>query len=137
MRIGVVLAGQGGALGLMRLPFSLGIGGRLGSGRQYFPWIHIDDLVRIFETAIDEPIEGAINAVAPEAVTNAELTRELGAVLHRPAVIPVPAFAIQLALGEVAGELLDSKRVVPSRLEAMNFEFGQPTLRGALEAELR
>ncbi len=137
VRIGVVLAVSGGALGLMRLPFSLGFGGRLGSGRQYFPWIHIDDLVRIFEAAIDEPIEGAFNAVAPEAVTNADLTRELGEVLNRPAVIPVPAFAIRLALGEIAGELLDSKRVVPARLQERGFTFEQPTLRGALATELR
>ena len=81
-------------------------------------------------------VNGAFNAVAPESVTNADLTRELGEVLKRPAVFPVPAFAIRLLLGEIAGELLDSKRVVPARLEAAGFAFGQPTLRGALEAEL-
>ncbi|MEM9176400.1 MAG: TIGR01777 family oxidoreductase [Myxococcota bacterium] len=136
VRIGVVLDRDGGALGLMRLPFSLGVGGRLGSGRQYFPWIHVDDLVRVLLLAVDEPLEGAINAVGPEAARNSDLTRELGRVLRRPAFIPVPAFAIRLALGDLASELLDSKRVVPARLEAAGFEFDHPTLAGALEAEL-
>jgi len=136
VRIGVVLAREGGALALMRIPFSLGVGGRLGSGRQYFPWIHVDDLVRVFLHCIDEPIEGAVNAVAPEAVTNAELTRALGEVLARPTILPVPAFAIRLAMGEVASELLDSKRVVPARLLDGGFEFRNPTLSGALRAEV-
>ncbi len=136
IRIGVVLSKQGGALALMYRPFAMGVGGRLGSGRQFFPWIHVDDLVRVIERAIDEPIEGAINAVAPEAVRNEDLTRALGEVLGRPTILPVPEFAIRLALGEVASELLDSKRVVPARLEEMGFEFSHPTLAGALEAEL-
>jgi len=136
VRIGVVLAREGGALALMRIPFSLGVGGRLGSGRQYFPWIHVDDLVRVFLHCIDEPIEGAVNAVAPEVVTNAELTRALGEVLARPTIFPVPAFAIRLAMGEVASELLDSKRVVPARLLDGGFEFRNPTLAGALRAEV-
>ncbi len=136
VRIGVVLAREGGALALMRIPFSLGVGGRLGSGRQYFPWIHVDDLVRVVLHCIDEPIEGAVNAVAPEAVTNAELTHALGDVLGRPTVLPVPAFAIRFAMGEVASELLDSKRVVPARLLDGGFEFGYPTLAGALGAEV-
>jgi len=136
IRIGVVLSRSGGALALMSTPFSLGVGGRLGDGRQFFPWIHADDLVRVIERAIDEPIEGAINAVAPESARNEDLTRALGKVLRRPTVLPVPAFAIRLALGDVASELLDSKRVVPKRLEEMGFEFRYPTLAGALEAEL-
>ena len=137
LRIGVVLAREGGALALMRLPFSLGVGGRLGSGEQYFPWIHADDLVRSILFCLDEPIEGPVNAVAPEAVTNAELTRELGAALRRPAVIPVPAFAVKIALGEISGELLGSRLVVPNRLQDAGFAFEHPTLKSALEAELR
>ena len=137
LRIGVVLAREGGALALMRLPFSLGVGGRLGSGEQYFPWIHADDLARSILFCLDEPIEGPVNAVAPEAVTNAELTRELGAALRRPAVIPVPAFAVKIALGEISGELLGSRLVVPKRLQDAGFAFEHPTLKSALEAELR
>lgn len=136
IRIGVVLSRSGGALALMSRPFSMGVGGRLGDGRQFFPWIHAEDLVRVIEHAIDEPVEGAINAVAPEAVRNEDLTRALGEVLGRPTLFPVPAFAIRFALGEVASELLDSKRVVPARLEERGFEFNHPTLKGALEAEL-
>jgi uncharacterized protein (TIGR01777 family) len=137
LRIGVVLAPAGGAHPFMRLPFSLGVGGRLGSGEQYFPWIHADDLVRSILFCLDEPIEGPVNAVAPEAVTNAELTRELGAALRRPAVIPVPAFAVKIALGEISGELLGSRLVVPKRLQEAGFAFEYPTLKSALEAELR
>ena len=136
LRLGVVLARESGALALMRLPFSLGVGGRLGSGTQYFPWIHAEDLARSILFCLDESIEGPINAVAPEAVTNADLTRELGAVLKRPTIIPVPAFAVKIALGEVAGELLGSRLVVPRRLLDAGFEFERPTLRAALEAEL-
>ena len=90
----------------------------------------------MIERAIDEPIEGAINAVAPESARNQDLTRALGKVLRRPTILPVPSFAIRLALGEVASELLDSKRVVPDRLKEMDFEFRYPTLEAALEAEL-
>ena len=136
IRIGVVLSKEGGALALMYRPFAMGVGGRLGSGRQFFPWIHADDLVRVIERAIDEPIEGAINAVGPESARNEDLTRALGKVLGRPTFLPVPAFAIRTALGEVASELLDSKRVVPARLEELGFAFQYPTLESALEAEL-
>lgn len=136
IRIGVVLSREGGALPLMRLPFSLGLGGRLGSGRQFFPWIHLDDLVSVILWALEEPVEGAVNAVAPEAVRNETLTRELGRVLGRPTVLPVPGFALRAVLGELAGELLGSRRVVPKRLEEAGFEFRYPTLRSALEAEL-
>lgn len=137
VRIGVVLAKEGGALGLMRIPFSLGLGGRLGSGRQFFPWIHGEDLARVILFCIEKPIEGVVNAVAPESVRNVDLTRELAAVLSRPAVLPVPAFVLRAVLGEISGELLGSRRVVPSVLEANGFEFEHPKLRGALEATLR
>ena len=133
VRIGVVLAADGGALGLMKIPFGLGVGGRLGSGQQFFPWIHIDDLVRVLEWSLDRPVEGAINAVAPEAVRNVELTRALGRVLSRPTILPVPGFVLKAALSELADELLGSRRVVPERLAESGFEFEYPELEGALE----
>jgi hypothetical protein len=134
LRIAVVLAAEGGALAMMRPPFALGLGGRLGSGRQYFPWIQIEDLIEIILFALDRPIHGALNAVAPEAVRNSDLTRELAAALGRPAILPVPAFALRLALGELADELLGSRRVRPARLLAEGFEFRHPDLAGALAA---
>jgi len=137
MRTGVVLAREGGALALMKLPFSMGAGGRLGDGKQYFPWIHGDDLVRALLFCVDEPIVGAVNGVAPGSVRNIEFTKTLGDVLSRPTILPVPAFAIRAALGEISGELLGSRRVVPARLEDAGFKFDHPMLRSALEAELR
>ncbi len=137
LRIGVVLAAEGGALSLMAVPFRFGLGGKLGDGRQWFPWIHAGDLVALILFALDTPgISGAVNAVAPEAARNADLTRELAATLHRPALIPVPAFALRLALGELSDELLGSRRVVPAAAQAAGFSWAHPSLRGALEAEL-
>lgn len=137
LRIGVVLAHEGGALALMRVPFSLGLGGRLGDGRQFFPWIQLDDLVRVIRFCLETPIEGAVNAVAPGAVRNADFTRVLARVLGRPAVVPVPGFAVRTALGEISGELLGSRKVVPAKLSAAGFEFRHRTVSEALEAELR
>lgn len=137
LRIGVVLAHDGGALPLMRVPFSLGLGGRLGRGGQSFPWIHVDDLVRAILFALErEDLRGAVNAVAPEAVSNLELTQTLARLLHRPALVPVPAFALRTLLGELAGELLGSRRVVPRRLLDAGFPFRYATLEAALAAEL-
>ncbi|HEY3174137.1 MAG TPA: TIGR01777 family oxidoreductase [Candidatus Polarisedimenticolia bacterium] len=118
LRIGVVLAGRGGALPRMLLPFKLGLGGRLGTGRQWMSWIHIQDLVAIIRFALSrEDLAGPINAVSPEPVTNASFTTALARTLGRPAVLPAPAFALKLALGEMAGELLlSSQRVIPKRL---------------------
>ena len=138
VRIGVVLAREGGALALMRIPFSLGLGGRLGTGRQYFPWIHIDDLVAVVLGALErEELRGAVNAVAPSIVRNLELTETLARVLGRPAAIPVPAFALRAVLGPLAGELLGSRRVVPRRLREIDFAFRYAALETALEAELK
>ncbi len=135
LRIGVVLAREGGALQLMCLPFKLGLGGRLGSGRQWFPWIHLEDVAAMACAAVDLPHwTGPVNAVAPEAVTNAELTATLGRVLRRPTLLPLPGAALKLALGELAIELLGSRRVVPSRALTHGFAFAQPTLEGALAA---
>jgi uncharacterized protein len=135
LRIGVVVSRGGGALSMMRIPFSLGLGGRLGGGRQFFPWIHIDDLVGVILWALESEAEGAINAVAPQAIRNIELTHALGRALGRPTLVPVPAFALRLVLGELSGELLGSRRVRPRRLEDAEFTFRYPTLESALAAE--
>lgn len=137
VRIGVVLAKDGGALSLMRIPFSLGVGGRLGSGRQFFPWIHLDDLVGVLVWALEnEAIRGPVNAVAPQIVRNSELTKALGRVLRRPTILPVPSFALKIALGDLAGELLGSRNVQPKLLIKHAFQFRYPDLDSALEAEL-
>lgn len=137
LRIGIVLAAEGGALQRMAIPFRLGLGGRLGSGRQWFPWIHADDMAGLIVFALGEPAAtGAINATAPHPVRNQELTRELASVLHRPAIFAVPAFALRIALGELSDELLGSRRVVPGRAEALGYRFAQPRIAEALTAEL-
>ena len=120
LRTGIVLSTAGGALAKMLPVFRAGLGGRLGDGKQWMPWIHIDDSVGLyrFSAATDE-LDGPVDAAAPEIVTNAAFTRALGAALHRPAVVPVPAFALRLALGEAASVVLASQRVAPARaLEA-------------------
>ena len=138
LRIGVVLTSEGGALKTMLPPFRLGIGGVLGAGDQYMSWIAIEDLVRAIYHCIDnEALRGPVNAVAPSPVTNQELTRALGRVLHRPTFLPVPAFALRLLVGEMADALLlASTRVEPVRLRAAGFEFLHPRLEEALSAEL-
>lgn len=137
LRIGIVLSRAGGALPLLTLPFRFGLGGRLGDGKQWFPWIHLDDLVRLLVAALDdERYCGAINAVSPNPVRNAELTKAVATTLHRPALLPVPAFAIRAALGGLADELLGSRRVVPSRALEHGFRFETERVEDALEAEL-
>lgn len=139
VRIGVVLSPDGGALQKMLLPFKLGMGGVVGSGKQYWSWIGLNDLVRVFQFCIsDSEISGAINAVSPNPVTNREFTKTLGGVLRRPTIIPLPAFAARLALGEMANDLLlASARVLPERLQQMNFEFQQPSLEESIRFELQ
>ncbi len=137
-RIGIVLSASGGALARMLLPFRLGLGGVVGAGSQYFSWIAIDDLVRAFLHAIERAdLAGAFNAAAPSPVTNAELTKTLGRVLGRPTIMPVPAFALRLALGEMADAVLASTRLRPERLLAAGFSFRFPDLEGALRHVLR
>jgi uncharacterized protein len=132
LRFGVVL-GRGGALAKLLLPFRLGVGGRLGSGRQWMSWIHIDDVASLILLAIENAaLQGAINATAPQPVTNAEFTRILAAVLHRPALLQVPAFALKLVLGEMSQVLLDSQRVLPTAAQAAGFRFQYPDLPAAL-----
>ncbi len=134
LRIGVVLSREGGALQKMLLPFRMGAGGRIGSGRQYWSWIAIDDLVGVIGHALQTTsLEGAVNAVAPQPVTNLEFTKTLGRVLGRPTIFPMPAFAARLALGEMANDLLlASARVVPDKLHGSGYTFRYPDLEGAL-----
>jgi uncharacterized protein (TIGR01777 family) len=138
LRIGIVLAREGGALASLARLFRLGLGGRVGSGAQWVPWIHVDDLVAMIVAALrDERWSGAVNAVAPNPVTNAELTRELARAVRRPALLPAPAFAVRAALGDIAGEILGSRRVIPARAAELGFRFRIESLERALEAELR
>ena len=133
VRTGVVLSADGGALEKMLPPFKMGVGGRLGSGKQWFPWIHIDDIVGIFKHTIqNSQINGPINGAAPQGATNAEFTRELGRALHRPAFLPVPEFALRALMGEMANVLFDSQRVIPAAALASGYEFHYPQLGPAL-----
>jgi len=123
-RIGVVLGRGGGALPKMALPFRFGVGGRLGDGRQWTSWIHLDDLIALVEFSIaTTAVRGAVNAVAPNPVTNAAFTRELAKVLHRPAIFPVPAVALKLLLGEMSQVVLASQRVIPQAVLRAGFQF--------------
>jgi uncharacterized protein (TIGR01777 family) len=133
LRFGIVLSPRGGALRTMLVPFRLGLGGRVGSGRQWVSWVAVDDVVGAIEHSLGRAdVSGVQNTVAPNPVTNAELTATLARVLHRPAVLPVPAPAARVALGEFAQEVLASARVEPRRLAAAGYEFRQPELEGAL-----
>jgi uncharacterized protein (TIGR01777 family) len=137
-RLGVVLSGEGGVLKQVAPLFRLGLGGRLGSGEQVMSWIALDDLLGVLLLAIaDDRLRGPVNAVAPQAITNHAFTETLGRVLGRPTFLPAPAFALRLALGELADELLlASQRVRPARLEQVGFAFAFPTLEDALRFEL-
>ena len=137
LRFGVVL-GPGGALAKLLPLFRLGVGGRLGSGRQWMSWIHIDDVVSLILFAMENAAtSGVLNATSPHPVTNEEFTRILAAALHRPPLLPVPAFALKLTLGEMSQVLLDSQRVLPAATQAAGFHFQYPDLPGALENILR
>jgi uncharacterized protein (TIGR01777 family) len=133
VRVGIVLGKEGGALARMLPPFRLGLGGRLGSGRQWMSWIHLDDLVALFAHAtIRGDVRGVLNGVAPEPVRNTDFTRALGRALGRPTVFPVPAIGLRTALGEMAGILLASQRVVPQATVRTGFAFHHTTLPVAL-----
>ena len=134
LRFGIVLSPAGGALRKMLLPFRLGAGGRIGNGRQYWSWIALDDVMgAIHHALVTGSLGGAVNAVAPSPVTNAEFTRVLGRVLRRPAITPLPAFAARILLGEMADALLlASTRVMPKRLQETDYRFRHPDLEGAL-----
>jgi len=139
IRIGIVLGEKGGALGKMLTPFQLGLGSPLGSGQQYMPWVHIDDLVELMLFAAREAsVAAPLNGVAPNPVTNREFTKTLGRVLGRPTFFPpVPGFMLKLMLGEFAEVLLGSQRVVPRAAQAANFQFKFPELEPALRNVLR
>lgn len=134
VRTGVVLSTQGGALPKMLTPFKLGLGGIVGSGRQYWSWISVEDVAAIYRYALtNAELSGPVNAVAPTPATNYEFTKALGRVLGRPTVAPLPAFAARLMLGEMADELLlASARVLPTRLQEVGYAFQHPELEGAL-----
>ena len=138
VRIGVVLSSKGGALAKMLLPFKLGAGGIIGSGKQYWSWIGLHDLVRIIAFCIErDSVQGPVNAVSPNSMTNYDFTKGMGRALHRPTLFPMPACAAKLVLGEMANELLLSRtRVTPKKLMEQGFEFHYPELVGCLEHEL-
>ena len=135
-RTGIVLSPKGGALGEMLTPFRLGAGGRLGSGRQWMSWIHVQDMVGALHHILrSESVRGPVNMVAPNAVRNTEFTRVLAEVLSRPAILPVPAFALRVLFGEMADEaLLASQRVEPAKLIASGYAFQFAELKPALES---
>lgn len=133
-RFGIVLGLGGGALAQMLPIFKKGLGGRLGSGKQWFSWIHQADLVRALLHCLENPdLTGPVNCTAPQPVTNSELTKTLAKVLGRPAFLPAPGFAVKLMLGEFGSVLLEGQRVIPSKLEKAGFSFLFPELKAALE----
>jgi uncharacterized protein (TIGR01777 family) len=136
-RQGIVLSREGGALRRMLLPFRLGLGGRVGSGRQWWSWVSLDDLVSAYVLALEGDLAGPVNLASPNPATSAQFTRALGRALHRPTVFPLPAVAVKAVFGE-KGEavLLDGQRVLPARLLASGFEFARPDLDTALERAL-
>ncbi len=134
LRSGIVLSPKGGALAKMLPPFKMGLGGKLGSGRQYMSWISLDDMIGVIIHGIEtEALSGPVNVVAPQSVTNLEFTKTLGQVLSRPTPFALPAFMVRLAFGEMAdAALLASTRVVPARLQNSGYAFLHPELKGAL-----
>jgi uncharacterized protein len=138
LRFGVVLSPDGGALAQMLPVFRAGLGGRLGSGRQWISWVALPDVTRAIEFALETAnLAGPVNVVAPNPVTNLEFTRALGRAVHRPALLRVPAFALRVALGEMAeATILQSQRVLPARLRASGFDFEYPELEAGLNAIL-
>jgi uncharacterized protein len=132
VRTGLVLDPRGGALAQMLPPFRMGVAGKLGSGKQWMSWIHLADLASLFQFAVETPVRGPMNGVAPYPVINADFTQELAKVLHRPALISVPMAALKLLYGEMAEVLLSSQRAIPAAAEAAGFRFRFPQLGPAL-----
>jgi uncharacterized protein (TIGR01777 family) len=132
VRTGVLLAAGGGALAKMLLPFKLGVGGPVAGGEQYMPWIDIDDVVGIYMAAIDNDWSGAVNATAPEPVTNKRFSKALGKALRRPAVLPIPGFAIKGLYGDMAMIVTEGQRAIPQRTLALGYQFKHPDLDEAL-----
>jgi uncharacterized protein (TIGR01777 family) len=137
VRTGIVLDAGGGALKTMLTPFRLGVGGPIAGGRQYMPWIHVEDEVGMLLAAVDSTsFSGPINGSAPQPVTNAELSKTLGRVLRRPAVAPVPKLALQLLYGEMAQIVVTGVRMVPGRADELGYRFRHPVLDEALRSAL-
>jgi uncharacterized protein (TIGR01777 family) len=138
LRTGIVLGREGGALARMLLPFKLGLGGPIGSGRQYMPWIHLHDHVDMIAAALsDERFSGPLNASAPAPVTNRDFGKALGRALHRPAIMPLPGLALKLALGEASSVLLTGQRAVPEKALRLGFSFQYPEIDSALAEIIR
>jgi uncharacterized protein (TIGR01777 family) len=136
-RTGMVLSDTGGALAKMLPPFKLGAGGPVAGGRQYMSWVHLDDVVgAILRCIDDDSVSGAVNVTAPEPVTNKEFSRTLGQVLVRPAITPVPGFALRLLYGEMGSIVTSGRRVVPARLTELGYEFKYTELERALRAAI-
>jgi uncharacterized protein (TIGR01777 family) len=138
LRFGIILAKHGGALPQIMRPFKFGLGGRIGSGQQWMSWITLQDVVAVMRSVLENrAVSGAVNVVGPQPVRNAEFAQALGRAMHRPAILPAPAFALEFALGEMADALLlASQRVAPSRLEQLGFRFSQRDLSSALASVL-
>jgi len=134
LRVGVVLAPDGGALSAMLLPFRAGLGGPIGGGRQWMSWVHRDDVVGLLREAVgNAEYVGPVNATSPNPVTNRDFARALGRVLHRPAALPVPGIGLRLLMGEMATMLLTGQRVLPRAAERLGYAWQQPELPAALE----
>jgi uncharacterized protein (TIGR01777 family) len=136
VRIGIVLGSGGGAIQEMLTPFKMGVGGRLGTGKQWMPWIHLDDIAGIFQHAVEGIVAGVLNGAAPGIVTNEQFTKSLGKAIHRPAVMPVPGFALKALYGEMAEALLGGARVIPKATEQSGYRFQYPDLDAALASFL-
>ncbi len=133
LRTGIVLAKKGGALAKMRLPFSLGLGGPIGNGQQWMSWVHLEDMINIVQYCLQENIQGPVNATAPNPVTNQTFAHIYAKVLHRPAILPMPAWFLRLIMGQMAEELLiTGQNVVPAKLTQAGFPFAFTTLEDAL-----
>jgi len=137
LRTGIVLARGAGALPMMALPFRFGFGGRMGNGKQWVPWIQIDDAVALIRSVLrNDALHGAVNVVSPHPVRNAELSTAIAQTLHRPCMLPVPALALRFALGSLSDELLGSRRCTPRRMLDARFEFAHTEIESALAVEL-
>jgi uncharacterized protein (TIGR01777 family) len=137
LRQGIVLSRHGGALQRLLLPFRLGVGGRVGNGRQWWSWVSLDDVVAAYLFALEGTVTGPVNVAAPGVVTNQEFVRALGRALHRPALLPLPSFAVRAAFGQMGEEmLLAGQRVMPTKLESAGFRFGRPQIDDGLAKAL-
>jgi len=138
LRFGVVLGKGGGAIATMKLPFKLGLGGPIGSGKQWFPWIHLDDIVgAVLHIVLGEEIRGAFNFTAPQTVRQKEFAKLLGQVVSRPALLPAPAFVMKMLLGEFGESLLQGQKTIPEALQNNGYIFSYPELKPALQEVLR